>query len=58
MNTLMGEWAYGQFTAIPGVGDSFRYHDLEVTVAAMEHNRILKLRVAILPEAEEGGEER
>ena len=57
INTLMGEWAYGQFTAIPRVGDSFRYHSLEVTVAAMEHNRILKLRIARLPETEEGGEE-
>ena len=56
VNTLMSEWAYGQFTAIPGVGDSFRYHGLEVTVSAMEHNRILKLRVARLPEEEEGGE--
>ena len=56
VNTLMGEWAYGQFTAIPSVGDSFRYHNLEVTVSAMEHNRILKLRVALLPEGEEGGE--
>ncbi len=57
VNTLMGEWAYGQFTAIPHTGDSFRYHGLEVTVASMEHNRILKLRVARLPETEEGGEE-
>ncbi len=57
VNTLMGEWAYGQFTAIPKVGDSFRYHALEVTVSAMEHNRILKLQVALLPEEEEGGGE-
>ena len=56
VNTLMGEWAYGQFTAIPSVGDSFRYHGLEITVSAMEHNRILKLCVARLPENEEGGE--
>ncbi len=58
VNTLMGEWAYEQFTAIPRVGDSFRYHRLEVTVSAMEHNRILKLKVALLPETEEGGAER
>ena len=57
VNTLMGEWAYGQFTAIPSVGDSFRYHNLEITVSHMEHNRILKLRVALLPETGEGGEE-
>ena len=55
INTLMGEWAYEQFTAIPQPGDSFRYHCVAVTVAGMEHNRILKLHVTLLPE-EEGGE--
>lgn len=57
VNTLMGEWAYEQFTAIPSVGDSFRYHRLEIVVEAMEHNRILKLRVRLLPGTEEGGEQ-
>ena len=58
VNTLMGEWAYEQFTAIPAPGDSFRYHDLVVTVSEMEHNRIRKLRVALSPETEtEGGGE-
>lgn len=57
VNTLMGEWAYEQFTAIPSVGDSFRYHRLEIVVEEMEHNRILKLRLHLLPEAEEGGEQ-
>ena len=56
VNTLMGEWAYEQFSAIPKVGDSFRYHRVQVTVAAMTHNRILKLKVALLPETEEGGQ--
>ena len=57
VNTLMGEWAYEQFTAIPRPGESFRYHGLKVTVSAMEHNRIRKLTVE-LPEAnEEGGGE-
>lgn len=55
VNTLMGEWAYEQFSAIPKVGDSFRYHQVQVTVASMTHNRILKLKVTLLPEAEEGG---
>ena len=55
INTLMGEWAYEQFTAIPQPGDHFRYHRVHVTVIGMEHNRILKLRVTLLPE-EEGGE--
>ncbi len=55
INTLMGEWAYEQFTAIPKVGDSFRYHRVAVTVSSMDHNRILKLRVTLLPEEGEGG---
>ena len=54
VNTLMGEWAYEQFTAIPRPGDRFAYHGLEITVSAMEHNRIRKLTVA-LPAPEEGG---
>ena len=57
VNTLMGEWAYEQFPAIPRPGDSFRYHDLVVTVSQMEHNRILKLIVVRKPEQEEGAEE-
>ena len=57
VNTRMGEWAYEQFTAIPEVGDSFRYHELEITVSAMEHNRIRKLKVALLPKEEDGGED-
>jgi len=55
INTLMGEWAYEQFTAIPQPGDAFTYHRVSVTVIGMEHNRILKLRVTLLPE-DEGGE--
>ena len=51
----MGEWAYEQFPAIPKPGDTFTYHRVSVTVASMEHNRILKLRVSLLPE-DEGGE--
>ena len=57
MNTLMGEWAYEQFTSIPKVGDSFAYHEVQVTVASMVHNRIMKLKVALLPAEQEGGEE-
>ena len=57
VNTRMGEWAFEQFTSIPRVGDSFRYHELEITVSAMEHNRIRKLKVTLLPKEEEGGGE-
>ena len=56
VNTLMGEWAYEKFDTIPKAGDSFRYHQVLVTVKDMNHNRIMKLTVAILPETEEGGD--
>ena len=56
VNTLMGEWAYERFAAIPKPGDAFTYHRVSVTVSSMDHNRILKLRVTLLPE-EEGGEQ-
>lgn len=56
VNTLMGEWAYEKFDTIPKPGDSFRYHQVLVTVKDMNHNRIMKLTVAILPAEEEGGE--
>lgn len=56
VNTLMGEWAFERFRAIPSVGDSFEYHGLQVTVTEMDHNRIRKLKAALLPEAQEGGE--
>ena len=56
VNTLMGEWAYEKFDTIPKPGDSFRYHQLLVTVKDMNHNRIMKLTVALLPAEEEGGE--
>ena len=56
VNTLMGEWAYEMFDTIPKPGDSFRYHQVLVTVKDMNHNRIMKLTVALLPAEEEGGE--
>ena len=49
VNTLMGEWAYEKFDTIPKPGDSFRYHQVLVTVKDMNHNRIMKLTVALLP---------
>ena len=57
INTLMGEWAYEQFAAIPKTGASFEYHGLKVTVTEMEHNRILKLNVSLAPQEKEGGEQ-
>ena len=53
----VGEWVYEQFDMIPAQGESFTWHDLQVTVAAMDHRRIRKLRVTKLPAAgQKGGE--
>ena len=47
----VGEWVYEQF-------DSFTWHRLKVTVEAIDHRRIRKLLVQLLPEGtKEGGEE-
>ena len=56
VDTRLGEWAYQMFDSIPSPGDSFRYHELTVTVTEMEHNRILKLKVVRIPETAEGGD--
>ena len=56
VDTRLGEWAYQMFDSIPSPGDSFRYHELTVTVTEMEHNRILKLKVVRVPETAEGGD--
>ena len=51
-----GEWVYEQFDMIPEEGESFTWHRLHVTVSSIQHRRILKLRVKLLPEEAEGGE--
>ena len=54
---LLGEWTYEQFDRLPETGDSFRYNGLLVTVQAVEHRRVLKLRIERIPEdAPEGGD--
>ena len=58
VDTRLGEWAYTMFDEIPNVGDSFRYHDLTLTVTEMEHNRIRRLKAVRDPARPEGGEGR
>ena len=54
----LGEWVYEQFDMIPEQGDSFVWHRLRVEVASIQHRRILKLLVRLLPsDAEKGGGE-
>ena len=46
-----------EFDRLPETGDSFDYNGLRVTVQAVEHRRILKLRISRIPEeAPEGGD--
>jgi len=57
VDTTLGEWAYEQFSTIPRPGESFVYHRLKITVASMDHNRILRLDAALMPEEKEASEE-
>ncbi len=53
----LGEWVYEHFDMIPAQGESFTWHRLRVTVAAIDHRRIRKLLITLLPaEPAEGGE--
>ena len=51
-NLQIGEWVYEQFSSIPKKDDSFTYHNLKVSVDAIEHNRILKVRIKVEPKEE------
>jgi CBS domain containing-hemolysin-like protein len=46
-NLQLGEWVYEHFSSIPNKDDSFRYHNLTVSVDQIEHNRILKVRIVV-----------
>jgi len=50
VNMLVSEWALENFQSIPEVGDSFDYHRLHLSVYEMDHNRIVTLKVELLPE--------
>ena len=56
-NLQIGEWVYEQFTSIPKMGESFEYHNLRVSVENIQHNRILQVRIQVLPKPEEDEEE-
>lgn len=57
-NKIMSELAFEAFAEIPKEGDSFRFMNTEMTVQIMKQNRIIRLRVKVLPEEEaEGGED-
>ena len=51
---LLSEWTYEQFAEIPQPGATFRYHEIEARVTAMQDHRILRLTVRRIPEG--GGE--
>ncbi|MBR2281621.1 MAG: HlyC/CorC family transporter [Spirochaetales bacterium] len=56
-NLQVGEWVYEQFSTIPNKGDSFDYYNLKVSVEDIQHNRILKVRIVVLPQPETEEEE-
>ena len=58
-NLQIGEWVYEQFSMIPQNGDCFDYYNLHVCVEDIQHNRILKVRIQVMPkpETEEDEEE-
>ena len=58
-NLQIGEWVYEQFPMIPQSGDCFDYFNLHVCVEDIQHNRILKVRIQVMPkpETEEDEEE-
>ncbi len=55
-NLLMADWFLEQFTVIPEKEDSFAYGNLRLSIAEMDHNRILKILVKVLPEEKEAEE--
>ena len=61
LNKRIGEWVYEHFSSIPKVAESFTYHDLRVSVAKMEHNRIRRVAVKLpldkMETEEKGGDE-
>ena len=56
-NLQLGEWVYEQFSMIPKNGDSFDYYNLHVSVEDIQHNRILKVKIQVLPKPENEDEE-
>lgn len=51
-NLQIGEWVYSHFTSIPKNGESFNYYNLKITVAKIEHNRLFKIQIEIMPVSE------
>lgn len=45
-------WVLEQIGRIPAVGDTFDYENLHVTVTAMDHRRVLEIRVEVTAEPE------
>ncbi|MBE6130051.1 MAG: HlyC/CorC family transporter [Erysipelotrichaceae bacterium] len=58
-NKIMSELAFEAFSEIPREGDSFRFMNMLITVQIMQQNRIIRLKVRVLPEEdEEGGDQK
>ncbi len=56
-NLLMADWTLENFSHIPEKNESFDYHRLRISIDEMDHNRIVKLRIQLLPPEEAPEEE-
>ena len=56
MNKLMSELTFEAFPSIPKGGETFDAYGMRIRVWKMKHNRILRLRVRVLPQPETGKE--
>ena len=56
-NLLVSDWVFEQFSQIPARGASFRYYNLDVKVTDIRRNRIYKVKMTLLPVAEDADED-
>ncbi len=52
---LLGEWVFEHFEKIPSAGERFIYNGLQISVAEMKQNRIVRLNARVLDASEEEG---
>ena len=49
-NKLISELCYENFTKIPQEGDHFKYLNTEIEIETMQQNRIVRVKLTVLPE--------
>jgi CBS domain containing-hemolysin-like protein len=48
--TTVSGWVLAEVGRVPSPGDHFTYENLDVTVTRVEHQRVLEIRVVVMPE--------